>query len=486
MEKLCIIYARVSTEDQARNGFSLGAQVRECKERARALGYSDAAIHVLTDEGYSGDAVDRPGLNRLRDLVAEPGRVGHVVILDPDRFARSLSLQLVVTEEIIRGGAALEFLNFDWQDTPEGKLFYSLRGAIAEYEKAKIRERTRRGREQKARQGLLPVGKSLYGYRFDPVTDTLVPVEAERAVLRLMRDLMLEGESGTGARLSAVRVARWLAERGVPAPKGGCWYASTVARMMRNLTYTGTYRVLDGRYSIPVESLWDEQTHRALCDHLAANCIQPRRAQSGPPYLLTRLLRCGECGRRMRGHAVKDRRRDYRYYLCGRSPAFAVPGGRRVRCTGRHWPADLLDGLVWALVEKWLRDMPPLPAPRDTRGQEREALRQALARREAEIERYLRLFAAGHIAEEERLKSLLTPAQAAAEALRARIAALEQPPPNAPLQPPDPARLPAVTRRELVALLIADAVIREGELEVHGFFQPACHAGRSAGRQLER
>lgn len=478
---VCVVYARVSTEDQARHGFSLGAQVRECADRARALGYAPEEVQVLADEGYSGDAVDRPGLNRLRDLVAEPGRVGHVVILDPDRFARSLSLQLIVTEEIIRSGAALEFLNFEWQDTPEGKLFYSLRGAISEYEKAKIRERTRRGREQKARQGLLPVGKSLYGYRFDPVTDQLEPVEAEQAVLRLMRNLMLDGAPGSGERLSAVQVARWLARQGIPAPKGARWYASTVARIVRNEAYTGTYRVLGGQYAISIPPVWDHLTHRALCERLASNRLTKGQRRSSEPYLLTGLLRCGLCGRKMKGHAVRDARRDYRYYICSRSPAFEANGGMRVRCAARHWPAAPVDDRAWAVVRQHLMAADLRPERSDRRNQEKAAVLQALAQREKELDRYLRLFASGQIADEDRLRALYQPAREAADRLRGRLVQLETAP--APARPPDLASLPPGARREVVRLLIRSVVIDEESMQVH---LPVCHAKPGPVRQLER
>lgn len=451
VERRCLVYARVSTDDQAKRGYSLADQVELCVARGRELGYPGERLDVIKDEGISGESVDRPGLSRLREMVAQPGLVGHVVIYDPDRFARNLSLQLIVTEEIVRGGALLEFINFEWKDTPEGKLFYSLRGAIAEYEKAKIKERTRRGREQKARQGLMPVGKDLFGYRFNPETDLLEPVAAEQATLRLIRDLVLHGAPEEGRPLSCVQAARWLARHGVPAPRGARWYPSTIARMLRNESYTGAHWVFKTQsaagkriarpraqqYRIAIPPIWDEATRLALIERLESNRWLRRGRRNDRAFLLTGLLRCGACGdgaMRMRGHAVIDGRRNYRYYICCRKngPAgFDAATGGRVRCPSRHWPARLLDGVVWEAVKAavcaggggvlgLLHVRRDRPDPRERLATERQALEGALARKEAERERSLRLFAMGHVHSEARLAAMLAPIEEDLARLRAR------------------------------------------------------------------
>jgi site-specific DNA recombinase len=172
------VYVRVSTEDQARHGYSLQAQVEACRARAEALGASD--VKVFADEGVSGALLARPGLNALREAVRSRA-AALVVVWDPDRLSRNLSHQLLLTEEIEQARVRLEFVNFEWKSTPEGQLFYALRGAIAQYEKEKIRERTGRGRLQKARQGKLPAAFRPYGYDYDPGASLLVvkPEEAQ-------------------------------------------------------------------------------------------------------------------------------------------------------------------------------------------------------------------------------------------------------------------------------------------------------------------
>lgn len=445
----CIVYARVSTEDQARKGYSLADQVESCIARGLQLGYKRDQIIVLKDEGMSGDLVDRPGLNRLRELVSEARAVGHVIIYDPDRFARNLSLQLIVTEEIVKGGAALEFINFEWKNTPEGKLFYSLRGAIAEYEKAKIKERTRRGREQKAKQGLMPVGKDLFGYKFNPDTDKLEPNEEEQAVLRLIRDLILHGAPGEGKPLSCVQAAKWLATNGVPAPKGNKWYASTITRMIRNESYTGTYWVFktdstsgkrtarprEQQYKVEIPPVWDEATWHALVARIEKNKWLKRGRKSHGNYLLKGLIYCGVCGDgviKMRGNSIKDHRRDYQYYICyknhGRA-AFDATTGEKVRCPSRHWPARQIDDMVWDLLKETARNPrrmvemfnDKLKGPDQTErlAADLNALQTAISQKEAECDRYLRLFAMGHI-DEAKLDEMLKPAKTELAALKER------------------------------------------------------------------
>ena len=161
------VYARVSTEEQAKHGYSLDEQIDACSSRATALGADE--ILVFRDEAISGAIMERPELNRLRELIAQ-GEINLLVIRDPDRFSRKLVDQLILTEEFEQAGVQLEFIDFTWQDTPEGRLFYSMKGAVSEYEREKIRERMTRGKIQKAKTGGIPINFTLYGYDYSSDT----------------------------------------------------------------------------------------------------------------------------------------------------------------------------------------------------------------------------------------------------------------------------------------------------------------------------
>src|SRR5690606_15362748 len=167
------IYARVSTEEQAKSGYSLQDQVRQCREKAG----SGTNVIEYVDDGYSGEFLERPALSKLRNDIRE-GIVDKVVIYDPDRLSRKLMNQLLVSEEIEKH-AELIFVNGDYQKTPEGMLFYQMRGAIAEFEKAKINERMSRGRREKAKQGKVVKDVKVYGYIFNRETEELEIYEPE-------------------------------------------------------------------------------------------------------------------------------------------------------------------------------------------------------------------------------------------------------------------------------------------------------------------
>src|SRR5207302_9310818 len=119
------------------------------------------------DEGYSGSTVIRPALEKLRD-VAYCGGIDRLYVHSPDRLARKYAYQVVLLEEFHKYEVDVVFLNEVQQDrSPEGELLLQVQGMMAEYERAKILERTRRGRRFAARQGKVSVlGHAPYGYRY--------------------------------------------------------------------------------------------------------------------------------------------------------------------------------------------------------------------------------------------------------------------------------------------------------------------------------
>lgn len=435
----CLLYVRVSTEEQVRHGHSLGAQEEDCRRRALALGYADDRILLIREEGVSGEVVDRPGLNRLRDLIAAGG-VGHVVMYDPDRFARNLSLQLIVTDEIVRAGAALEFVNFEWRDTPEGRLFYSLRGAIAEYEKAKIKERTRRGRERMVKEGKLPTDPRLYGYRWNPGAGRFEPHPEEFPVLMWIKEMALAGGN-------AHAICRSLAAAGVPAPRGVRWHPSTVWKLLHNPDYTGAYQTGKRggvRRTFPLEAAWDEVTHRRL-----AAVGRSSRPASGA--LLSGLLYCGVCGGTV--HMGIRTAAGYRYYACNRKARVAYgPGGeRQTGCSARYWPAQLLEEAVWGAVAPLLERRLAQPLPQREPG-EAEVLRRVMAGSYRREERLLRLYLDGRIDEAayDRERVSIIRKREEAERVLTTVSSAQRPPTPALRTTPSQALLRAALTRVLV------------------------------------
>ena len=145
------LYARVSTEQQEREQ-TIHSQIAAITRYADQNGYRHTPALTYTDDGYSGTWLDRPGLDELRDHARE-GRFDVVVVLCPDRLARRYAYQVLLIEELKRDGIEIHFCERPINDSPDDQLLLQIQGAIAEYERAKILERCRRGRLHRARRG---------------------------------------------------------------------------------------------------------------------------------------------------------------------------------------------------------------------------------------------------------------------------------------------------------------------------------------------
>ena len=158
-------YARVSSEAQARDN-TIASQIAALKERIEADGFVLEPEHGYADDGHSGTSLVRPGLEKLRDAVAA-GRVERIYVHAPDRLARRHAYQVLLVEEFQRAGAEMIFLNRPIGSTPEDALLLQVQGIVAEYERAKLLERARRGRRYAARSGAVSALCSApFGYRY--------------------------------------------------------------------------------------------------------------------------------------------------------------------------------------------------------------------------------------------------------------------------------------------------------------------------------
>jgi site-specific DNA recombinase len=158
------IYARVSTERQERQQ-TIGSQVFALRDWASTAGHALAEAHVFQDEGFSGSRLDRPALDALRDAIRDAA-IDVVAVFSPDRLARKYAYQVLLMEEFRRAGCEVVFLHRPISDDPNDQLLLQIQGAIAEYERAVLAERFRRGKLQKAREGNIISSKVPYGYRY--------------------------------------------------------------------------------------------------------------------------------------------------------------------------------------------------------------------------------------------------------------------------------------------------------------------------------
>src|SRR6266567_921516 len=237
MNKPAAIYARVSSDRQKEN-HTIASQTEALKEFARTRSYMVPPEWVFEDEGYSGAILARPGLEALRDLAAE-GQIVAALVYSPDRLSRKYAYQVLLSEELSRCGVELIFLKSPAGVTPEDQLLVQFQGMIAEYERAQIAERSRRGKRHKAQQGSVNVlSGAPYGYRYVRKSDISAAyyevIEAEAEVVRLVF------AAYTQQGLSINAIAHGLNEQQIPTRTAKTrWERSTVWGMLRNPAYQG-------------------------------------------------------------------------------------------------------------------------------------------------------------------------------------------------------------------------------------------------------
>lgn len=361
------VYARVSTESQEARG-TIGSQLEVLRKRVAAEGHQ--LVMEYCDDGYSGARLDRPGLDALRDA-AEAGQLDAVWCLSPDRLARMYAYQVIVLEELARYGVSVLFHDTPLlDDDPQTHLLTQVQGVIAEYERAKIAERYRRGKLWRARAGEVIAWKPSYGYRRIPrlaeQAAHLEVYEAEAVIVRrIFRDYVQSN-------LSIRHITGCLNQDGVLSPSGKTiWGASTIGRLLRNEAYVGrvyynrTASVLD-RYpgkgtrqvrrprdqwiAIPVPAIVSEELFEAAQQVSRDNSQwSPRRAEPCH-WLLRGLVKCGHCGVGVSCHKMRGRNGTFhRYYYCRNHDPLKA-GGEHRRCPERNIRADELDAFVFEQV----------------------------------------------------------------------------------------------------------------------------------------
>ena len=413
MNKTAAIYARVSSDRQKEN-HTIVSQTAALKEYAEENGYSVPPEWVFEDEGYSGAILLRPGLEALRDLAAE-GQIAAALVYSPDRLSRKYAYQVLLTEELARCGVELIFLKSPAGATPEDQLLLQFQGMIAEYERAQIAERSRRGKRHKAQQGVVNVlSGAPYGYQYVRKSDTSVAyyevLEAEAKVVRWVF------ETYTQQRISINAIARLLNERQIPTRTAKTrWERSTVWGMLRNPAYQGTacygktelrprQRItrplrqrqgLPSRNSanherprvdwieVPVPPLVNEEMFALAQEQLQQNKHHsPRRTIE--PTLLQGMLVCQQCGYALYRTSTRTAKRKLYYYRC-----LGSDGYRRLKgpvCPNRPVRQDALDEIVWNEIMCLLEDPTLIQAEIERR---REVARNAdpLRKRDAELRR---------------------------------------------------------------------------------------------------
>jgi site-specific DNA recombinase len=378
------IYARVSSARQAKDE-TIGSQLAALRDHAAASRLDVPEDWVFADEGHSGATLARPALEALRDLAAQ-GCLDVVLVYSPDRLARKFAYQALLIEELARCGTRVEFVKGPRGDSPEDQLLVQFQGMFAEYEKAQLAERYRRGKAWRAKTGSVNVlSGAPFGYRYIRKTPEsgaryeVVPHEAPLVAEMFRR------YADDGAAIADLR--RWLTAEGVPTRTGkDRWDRSVIWGMLRNPAYAGTAVFgktqavhepaglnrtarLAGRTvprqvrvagrpreewtGIPVPALVDEETFDRVQQRLEDNKRFAAR-NTKVPSLLQGLAACASCGYGYYRTSARTSSRKIYYYRCLGSDDYRYEGGRV--CQNKPVRADYLDEVVWDHVTALLAD----------------------------------------------------------------------------------------------------------------------------------
>src|SRR6266545_1733863 len=461
--RVAAIYARVSSERQ-RQDETIQSQTVGLRELAAERGLLIAEDLVFEDEGFSGATLTRPALERLRDRAAE-GCFELLLCHAPDRLARRYAYQVLLLEELARAGVEVCFAKEPERGgTPEDELLRQFQGMIAEYERAQIRERTRRGKLHRARGGSQAVlSCAPYGYRYVKKAEHCDAYwEIDELEGQVVRDVFARYvEEGT----SIGELARSLTERGVRTRTGKpVWDRSTVWAMLRNPAYRGqaafgktktaerhggptrTTRARGERHGrrltrhdqpaeqwtlIPVPAIVTEETSELAQARLVENARFSRR-NTKEPTLLQGVLVCSECGYSCYRTSTRTSNKRISYYRCIGQDGWRHVGGRV--CQSRPVRADELDPLVWGEVRRLLEDPALVRAEIDRRfaalriehpaARRRETLERDLHRAEGAIARLIEAYQEQLISLEE-LRARTPTLRKRQSTLRAQLDALE-------------------------------------------------------------
>jgi len=378
------IYARVSSARQKEQE-TIGSQTAALRAHAGQLGLDVAEQWVFEDDGHSGASLVRPALERLRDLVCQVP-VDVLLVYSPDRLARKYAYQALLIEEFAKAGTSVVFVKGPRGDSPEDALLVQFQGMIAEYERAQILERTRRGKTHRAKAGTINVlSGAPFGYRYVRKTehaDAVYEIVPHEAVI--VAELFARYADGG---VAIAELTRWLSTLEVATRTGKTrWDRSVIWGMLRNPAYAGRacfgktmrseqtaglnrtarlagrstpqhYTVTDRArgdwLEIPVPALVDEHTWARVQRRLEDNKRYASR-NSRNPSLLQGICACSGCGYAYYRTSTRTTNKKIYYYRCLGSDDYRYEHGRI--CENKPVRADHLDTVVWDHITSLLTD----------------------------------------------------------------------------------------------------------------------------------
>lgn len=374
-QNITALYLRVSSTKQVEHGTSLDYQEEACWKMAKELGVPDELIKIYREEGFSGEDIERPEMEKLRDDVKKR-LIKRIIILHPDRLSRNMVDRLVVCTEFEKYEVELLFVDTEYKNTEEGKLFFNISSSIAEYELALIKKRTSRGIIKAVKDGkVMPMRFAPYGY--DLVGTELIINNDEAPFVRKIYQWYVYDK------LTMREIGERLAsQNAIPKRKNvPIWSASTIQKILKNETYIGKFyynrrkvskvkgeRTKGGKpkkvYEYRDKEEWIEIEVPAIVDVATFSLTQEQREKNTKnsgnikhEYLLRQKIRCGHCGVKYSSYATtsysksrvtgeKTSSRVYKRYRCVNGTHRQFGEGVEL-CDAKQIRADYLDDYIW-------------------------------------------------------------------------------------------------------------------------------------------
>ncbi len=360
MEK-AVLYARVSSDIQQKER-SIDSQIAELKKQITSTG--NKLVMEYIDDGYSGALLDRPAMNQLReDLKTDKFQV--IYILNTDRIARDVTYQNIIVGEILRYKKQLIINGKDYIHNPENKFTLTVLGAVSELERAKLIERTTRGRQHRLKQGhLMSNGWQTYAYRYIKKSATAFPsyeiIREEADVVKYIFETYANGKIGIQS------IAIQLEAMGVPKIKGrNCLNQSQLKAILKNEMYTGiryfntmkTVKIGDPMkkqvkrkeytnraewIGIKVPTIISKELYDKVQIKLAYNYSNWRNSKR--VQLLSNLVCCGKCDSKCFSY---KRPREKFAYKCN---------NRKIGVHNPEINVKQLESTVWEMIEEIILD----------------------------------------------------------------------------------------------------------------------------------
>lgn len=376
---IAALYARVSTVRQEEQE-TIDSQIEEIKKRILEDGNILPSENIFTDDGWTGEMLQRPGLDAMRDA-AIAGAFQILYVYDRGRLSRVFAYQEIIIEELVNLDLQFITLHDIKAETPEERVLQAMQGVFHEYERVKIVERMRRGKLYKARNGILINGHSLYGYTYVKKTDHepakyIVNKEQAKVVKTIFNWVGNEG-------ISLREVIRRLFDMGIPPRKGKSefWTKGPIVRILQQESYIEGCVYFNKSESCvakkPIKHVKYKKIKRTskrprpkedwipfkvpaiLEDRVLFDRVQkvldlnkrfaPKNKKHD--YLLTGLVFCG-CGNRRAGDG--QNKHGHFYYRCAER-IYNFPSMEK-KCDLPGVNAVILDGMTWFELMKFVKD----------------------------------------------------------------------------------------------------------------------------------